>query len=74
MLTRKAPWKTKALDRSGTPAPRIRPPERLTREPDVSRHKLLHDWPRDRALTTKGLSAPTYVVCAAGEPSRVNRY
>jgi GNAT superfamily N-acetyltransferase len=63
----------------GDTAPRIRPPERLTREHDVSsfrneRHTSLDDWLRDRALASEGLSARTYVVCAAAEPLRVIGY
>ena len=63
----------------GDTATRIRPPERLTREHDVSsfrngRHTSLDDWLRDRALASEGLSARTYVVCAAAEPLRVIGY
>lgn len=63
----------------GEDAPRIRPPERLTAEHDVSafrngRHSSLDDWLRDRALASEGLSARTYVICAAEERFRVIGY
>lgn len=65
------------------PAPtrprRVRPPERLTARHDVStfangRHLSLDDWLRHRALASEGLSARTYVVCAAEAPMRVVGY
>jgi GNAT superfamily N-acetyltransferase len=57
--------------------PAIRPPERLTPEHDVGafsngRHPALDVWLRERALASEGLSARTYVICAA--PSRVVGY
>jgi GNAT superfamily N-acetyltransferase len=60
-------------------APRIRPPERLTAEHDVSAfrnggHASLDDWLRDRALASEGLSARTYVICPTEEPLRVIGY
>lgn len=63
----------------GEDAPRIRAPERLTAGHDVSafrngRHSSLDDWLRDRALASEGLSARTYVICAAEERVRVIGY
>jgi len=60
-------------------ASRIRRPELLTAEHDVSafcsgRHSSLDDWLRDRALASEGLSARTYVICAGGERFRVIGY
>jgi hypothetical protein len=45
-------------------AVRVRPPERLSPEHDVSgfvngKHPSLDDWLRDRALASEGLSART---------------
>ena len=59
--------------------PQILPPERLSALHDVScfrngEHPSLDDWLRDRALTSEGLSARTYVVCAAQSPMRVVGY
>ena len=58
---------------------RVTPPERLTAQHDVSRfengkHPTLDQWLRDRALTSEGLSARTYVVCATESPERVVGY
>ena len=60
-------------------AARVRPPERLSAEHDVSgfangKHPSLDDWLRDRALASEGLSARTYVVCDAAAPRRVVGY
>ena len=57
----------------------MRPPERLGPQHDVSgftngKHPSLDDWLRNRALTSEGLSARTYVVCDAATPSRVLGY
>jgi GNAT superfamily N-acetyltransferase len=59
--------------------PQILPPERLSAQHDVSsfrngEHPSLDDWLRDRALTSEGLSARTYVVCAAHSPMQVVGY
>lgn len=61
------------------PTPRIKAPERLTAEHDISafrngRHDTLDDWLRTRALASEGLSARTYVVCADNEPFRIIGY
>ncbi len=60
-------------------APRVRPPERLAAEHDLvslrnGKHSSLDDWLRERALASEGLSARTYVICAAAEPARVIGY
>jgi GNAT superfamily N-acetyltransferase len=60
-------------------ARRIRPPERLTAEHDVSafrsgRHSSLDDRLRERALASEGLSARTYVICTAEERFRAIGY
>lgn len=62
-------------DPRGLPA-RVQPPERLSAQHDLSgfgngRHPTLDQWLRDRALTSEGLSARTYVVCATDPPRRV---
>jgi GNAT superfamily N-acetyltransferase len=59
--------------------PRVRPPERLNNRHDVSafdngKHPSLDDWLRNRALTSEGLSARTYVVCDVTAPARVVGY
>ena len=61
------------------PAPRIRPPEPITAEHDLSafrngRHASLDDWLRMRARASEGLSARTYVVCTEEERLRVVGY
>jgi len=61
------------------PIPRVVPPERLSTHHDVlsfqnGTHPSLDDWLRDRARASEGLSARTYVVCAAGAPTRVVGY
>jgi GNAT superfamily N-acetyltransferase len=60
-------------------AAHVRPPERLTARHDVSvfengKHPSLDDWLRDRALTSEGLSARTYVIGEASAPTRVVGY
>lgn len=57
----------------------MRPPERLTARHDVAsfangKHPSLDDWLRDRALASEGLSARTYVLCAADAPLRAVGY
>lgn len=57
----------------------MRAPERLTAEHDVShmhngKHPALDEWLRSRALSSEGLSARTYVVCADDAPRRVVGY
>lgn len=58
---------------------RLRPPERLSAQHDLStfcndRHTMFDDWLRERALASEGLSARTYVVCSAEVPARVVGY
>lgn len=58
---------------------RMTPPERLTTQHDISefengKHPTLDQWLRERALTSEGLSARTYVVCATESPGRVIGY
>lgn len=58
---------------------RVLGPTRLTAGHDVSlfqngRHPSLDEWLRDRALTSEGLSARTYVICDAEESARVAGY
>ena len=58
---------------------RVSAPSRLDSHHDLSRfqngkHPSLNDWLRDRALTSKGLSARTYVICDAEDPTRVVGY
>lgn len=60
-------------------APLLRAPEPLGSGHDVSRfsngvHSLLDQWLRERARTSEGLSARTYVVCPTNEPERVVGY
>ena len=54
-------------------------PQRLNSQHDVSsfengRHPALDQWLRERAPTSEGLSARTYVICAADAPRRVVGY
>jgi GNAT superfamily N-acetyltransferase len=61
------------------PARRVRSPERLTPNHDLTafqngRHQPLDDWLKRRALASEGLSARTYVVCDADHPARVVGY
>ena len=58
---------------------RVRPPERLGAQHDLSafqngKHSSLDDWLRDRALASEGLSARTYVICDVDAPARVVSY
>jgi GNAT superfamily N-acetyltransferase len=58
---------------------RVTPPERLTAQHDIStfengKHPTLDQWLRERALTSEGLSARTYVICPADAPGRVVGY
>lgn len=60
-------------------AGRVRPPERLNVHHDLSRfhngkHDSLDAWLRERALASEGLSARTYVICAADAPAQVVGY
>jgi GNAT superfamily N-acetyltransferase len=60
-------------------APVLRAPEPLASGHDVSRfsngvHPPLDQWLRERARSSEGLSARTYVVCPADEPDRVVGY
>jgi GNAT superfamily N-acetyltransferase len=59
--------------------PKILPPERLRADHDVSafangKHPALDAWLKERALASEGLSARTYVICTAGQPSPVVGY
>lgn len=58
---------------------RVRAPEPLSPKHDISRfsngvHPSLDRWLRERARSSEGLSARTYVVCSAREPDRVVAY
>jgi len=60
-------------------AARVRPPERLTGQHDLTafqngRHPSLDEWVRDRTLASEGLSARTYVICDDDRPARVVGY
>jgi GNAT superfamily N-acetyltransferase len=62
-----------------TKLPGVLPPERLGAQHDLThfrngKHDSLDSWLRDRALVSEGLSARTYVVCAAEAPTRVIGY
>jgi GNAT superfamily N-acetyltransferase len=57
----------------------VTPPERLTAQHNVSgfengKHSTLDQWLRERALTSEGLSARTYVICSLDPPVRVIGY
>ena len=59
--------------------PRLLAPEPLAAKHDVARfanggHPSLDQWLRERALASEGLSARTYVTCAADEPARIVGY
>jgi GNAT superfamily N-acetyltransferase len=59
--------------------PSLRPPEPLAAEHDLTRfsngiHPSIDEWLRERARTSEGLSARTYVVCTRDEPDRVVGY
>jgi GNAT superfamily N-acetyltransferase len=54
-------------------------PEKLAGHHDVSqfkngKHPSLDEWLKDRARTSEGLSARTYVICGAEKPARVVGY
>lgn len=54
-------------------------PEKLAEHHDVSqfkngKHASLDEWLNDRARTSEGLSARTYVICDAAEQARVVGY
>jgi len=54
-------------------------PERLQAHHDLSgfhngKHASLDEWLQNRALASEGLSARTYVICAADTPKRVVGY
>lgn len=60
-------------------SPDVLAPEPLAARHDVSRfangvHLSLDQWPRERAYSSEGLSARTYVTCARDEPARVVGY
>jgi GNAT superfamily N-acetyltransferase len=60
-------------------APQLLPPEPLSARHDVSRfgngaHPSLDQWLRERARSSEGFSARTYVVCDASDPDRVVGY
>jgi len=60
-------------------APQVLAAEPLSPKHDVSRfsngvHPSLDQWLRERARSSEGLSARTYVVCARDEPARVVGY
>ena len=60
-------------------SPQLRAPEPLAARHDVSRfangiHGSLDQWLRERARSSEGLSARTYVVCPTEEPDRVVGY
>lgn len=57
----------------------VLPPERLQPHHDVAefsngKYPSLDAWLRERALTSEGLSARTYVICATAAPERVIGY
>lgn len=59
--------------------PQLLAPEPLAANHDVSRfsngvHLSLDQWLRERAQSSEGLSARTYVVCGREEPARVVGY
>lgn len=59
----------------GPPA-RVTAPERLTEKHILSgfengKHPSLDQWLKERALTSEGLSARTYVICATESPGQV---
>jgi len=68
-----------ASDASKQGVARVRPPERLGPQHDLSafqngKHPSLDEWLRDRALAGEGLSARTYVACDVADPTRVVGY
>lgn len=59
--------------------PQLLAPELLAATHDISRfsngvHPWLDQWPRERARSSEGLSARTYVACARDDPARVVGY
>lgn len=59
--------------------PELRPPQPLASRHVVSRfvngtHPSLDQWLRERARSSEGFSARTYVVCPESEPNRVVGY
>lgn len=61
------------------PTRQVWPPEPLTVRHDCSgfqngQHASLDQWLRERALSSDGLSARTYVICDANAPARVVGY
>jgi len=59
--------------------PQLLAPEPLAATHDISRfsngiHPSLDQWPRERARSSEGLSARTYVACARDDPARVVGY
>lgn len=65
--------------RGRDPSKPVSAPEKLAEHHDVSRfangkHASLDEWLKDRARTSEGLSARTYVICDAVEPARVVGY
>jgi GNAT superfamily N-acetyltransferase len=64
---------------AGVATAKLRAPEPLGTGHDVSQfangvHPSLDQWLRERARSSEGLSARTYVVCTAAEPDRVVGY
>ena len=60
-------------------SPGVLAPERIASHHNLTqfknrRHSSLDSWLRDRALASEGLSARTYVICSAAEPTRVIGY
>lgn len=60
-------------------SPGVLAPERIASHHDLTQfkngtHPSLDLWLRDRALASEGLSARTYVICSAEEPTRVVGY
>jgi GNAT superfamily N-acetyltransferase len=60
-------------------SPALRAPEPLAARHDVSQfhngiHASLDQWLRERARSSEGFSARTYVVCTRDEPDRVVAY
>lgn len=58
---------------------RVTPPERLSADHEIAafdngRHASLNDWLAERALSSEGASARTYVVCDAERPRQVVGY
>ena len=67
------------MSRGKAPPKPVLAPEKLAKHHDVSRfangkHASLDEWLKDRARTSEGRSARTYVICDAAEPARVFGY